>query len=216
MASLRKAKKKAKKEGRVFNPRNVKSELLDMARKSINETNKRLRSLERAGEYNTFASKKLFERLGSGKLNILKKARKINRGKVLGLKLDLGLNNTDLTAIIKATGQFLKSATSTPKGINIVAEKTKKSMYETLKIKNKKITKQDIEDYYNMLGDRDFDYFNDKVGASSMWAAIEEAVERESTETQFLKLLNDMDIINVMTDQDAKARAIRLYEKYVL
>lgn len=216
MASLRKAKKKAKKEGRVFNPSNVKAELLDRARKSIEETNKRLRSLDRAGEYNTFASKKLFERLGSGKLNILKKARKINRGKVLGLKLNLGLNNTDLTAIIKATAQFLKSATSTTKGINIVAEKTKKSMYETLKIQGKDITMQDIEDYYDMLGDRDFDYFNDKVGASEMWVVIEDAVEHEDSATRFLKRLNDMSIIDAMTDQDAKERALRLYTKYVL
>ena len=213
MASLRKAKKKAKKEGRIFNPRNVKSELLDMARKSINETNKRLRSLERAGEYNTFASKKLFERLGSGKLNILKKARKINRGKVLGLKLDLGLNSTDLTAIIKATTQFLKSATSTPKGINIVAEKTKKSMYETLKIKNKEITKKDIEDYYDMLGDKDFDYFNEKIGASTIWSILEEAVEYDDNSNQFIKRLNNF---ITLEDADIRSKALRLWEKYVI
>ena len=213
MASIRKAKKKAKKEGRVFNPRNVKSELLDMARKSINETNKRLRSLERAGEYNTFASKKLFERLGSGKLNILKKAKKINKGKVLGLKLNLGLNNTDLTAIIKATAQFLKSATSTTKGINIVAEKTKKSMYETLKIKNREITKQDIEDYYDMLGDKDFDYFNEKIGASTMWSILEEAVEYDDNSNQFVKRLNNF---ITLEDEDIRNKALRLWEKYVI
>lgn len=213
MASLRKMKKLAKKEGRVFNPRNVKAELLDRARQSINETNKRLRSLDKAGHYNSFASKKLFERLGNKKLNFLKKSKKINRGKVLGLKLDYGLSNTDLNAIIKATSQFLKSATSTLKGINIVTEKTKKSMYETLKIQGKNITMQDIEDYYDMLGDKDFDYFNDKIGASSVWAVIGEAVDHDDDATNFIKRLNKFITIS---DSDIRQKAINLYTKYVL
>lgn len=213
MASLRKMKKLAKKEGRVFNPRNVKAELLDRARQSINETNKRLRSLDKAGHYNSFASKKLFERLGNKKLNVLKKSKKINKGKVLGLKLDYGLNNTDLTAIIKATSQFLKSATSKPKGLNVVVEKTKKSMYETLKIQGKDVTMQEIEDYYDMLGDKDFDYFNDKIGASAMWSIIDDAVEHDDDATNFIKRLNNFITVS---DSDIRKKAINLFTKYVL
>ena len=89
-------------------------------------------------------------------------------------------------------------------------------MYETLKIKNKEITKQDIEDYYDMLGDKDFDYFNDKVGASSMWSAIEDSVEYDDSENDFINRLKNMNLIDVTTDIDALEKARRLYEKYVI
>lgn len=216
MASIRKAKKQAKKEGRVFINPNRATSLYKQVQREIKEVNKRLRALEKSGNYNSYSSKKLFERLGSKKLNVLNKSKKVNKGHVLGIKLRKNMTNTDLAAVSKASNQFLRSATSTPKKLKKVVEQTKKSMYETLKAQGKDITKEDIEAYYEMLGDKDFDYFSDKVGASSMWAAIEDAIEEEDTQDQFIKRLNNMNLINVMTDQDAKAKAIRLYEKYIL
>lgn len=216
MTSIRKAKKLAKKEGRVFINPNRATSLYKQVQREIKEVNKRLRALEKSGNYNSYSSKKLFERLGSKKLNVLNKSKKVNKGHVLGVKLRKNMSNTDLAAVSKASNQFLRSATSTPKKLKKVVEQTKKSMYETLKARDKDITKEDIEAYYEMLGDKDFDYFNDKVGASSMWAAIEDAIEEGDNQDQFIKRLNNMNLINVMTDQDAKAKAIRLYEKYIL
>lgn len=213
MASLRRSKKQAKKEGRVFvNPTRATS-LYKQVQTEIKEINKRLRSLERRGHYNSYSSKKLFERLGSEKLNVLKKSKKVNRGHVLGVKLRKNMSNTDLLAVSKASNQFLRSATSTPKRLEKVVADTKKSMYKTLHLKDDEISKEDIENYYEMLGNDDFDYFNDKIGASTMWSIIEDAIEIGDTKKRFLDRLNNYITLN---DVDIREKAIRLYNKYVL
>lgn len=213
MASLRKAKKQAKKEGRVFVNPNKATSLYKQVQTELKEVNKRLRALERSGNYNSYSSKKLFERLGSKKLNVLNKSKKVNRGHVLGVKLRKNMSNTDLAAVSKAANQFLRSATSTPKKLNKVVEQTKKSMYETLKSQGKDISKEDIEAYYEMLGNKDFDYFNDKIGASTMWSIIEDAIEYGDTKKGFLDRLNNYITLN---DVDIREKALSLYNKYIL
>lgn len=214
MASIRKAKKLAKKQGKVFiSPSKASNSLRILVQQQINEVNKRLRSLERSGNYGTFASKKLFERLDSKKLSLLQKSKKVNKGHVLRVKLKPNMTTADLTATSKAALQFLKSATSTPKKLKSVMEKTKKSMYETLKTQGKEVTKEDIEAYYEMLGNKDFDYFNEKIGASAMWSIIEDAINYEDTEKGFLSRLNNYLTLN---DVDIQVKAKRLYEKYVI
>ena len=95
MASIRKAKKQAKKEGRVFINPNRATSLYKQVQRELKEVNKRLRALEKSGNYNSYSSKKLFERLGSKILNVLNKSKKVNKGHVLGIKLRKNMTNTD-------------------------------------------------------------------------------------------------------------------------
>lgn len=209
MASLRKAKKQAKKEGRVFvDPTKERKKLIREVTEQVRETNKRLRQLDRKGLYNTFSSKKLFERLGSGKLDALERTG----NKIAGIKIKKKINATELTAILKATSNFLKSATSSPYKTRKVIRETKKSMFKTLKIKDTKLTMEDIENYYNMLGDKDFDSFNEKIGASEMWAVIDDSIEAGDNQNQFLSRLNSLITLN---DVDLKKKAINIFNKYV-
>lgn len=209
MASLRKAKKQAKKEGRVFvDPTKERKKLMREVTEQVRETNKRLRQLDRKGLYNTFSSKKLFERLGSGKLNALEKMG----NKIAGIKVRKKMTATELTAILKATSNFLKSATSSPYKTKKVIRETKKSMFKTLKIKDTKLTMEDIENYYNMLGDKDFDSFNEKIGASEMWAVIDDSIEAGDNQNQFLSRLSSLITLN---DVDLKKKAINIFNKYV-
>lgn len=213
MASIRKAKKLAKKQGVVFRqPDAQRKRLQQETREMINEVNRRLRNLERGGNYNSYASKKLFNRLDTKTLDVLNKSRK---GKhVLGVKLKRGLTNTQLKAIQKASKQFLTSQTSTSRGIRQVSEQTKKSMLETLRMdEDSKITSDDIEDYYEMLSSNDFEYFNDKIGASAMWGLMEDAKEMDVDENGFVKMLNQYITLN---DEDVRNKAIRLYNKYII
>ena len=210
MASLRKTKKQAKKEGRVF----VLPEKLKRRRlaKEVNEqvrlVNKRLRRLDKRGFYNSFSSKKLFERLGGEKFNAL---QKIN-GKVVGIKIRDDMSITQLNAVSRASRNFLASATSTPDRLNRVIKKTKESMFRILKIKNDNLTMDDIENYYDMLGDKDFDYYNEKFGASTMWSVIEDAIEANDDQQAFIKRMNGLLTLN---DKDMTDRVIRLFNKYV-
>ena len=209
MASLRKAKKIAKKMGIDFvDPTKEKKKLLRTLKVQVKETNKRLRQLDRKGFYNSFSSRKLFERLGTGKINALEKLGE----KVIGVKIKKNINMTEINAILRATGMFLRSATSSPFKTRQVIKKTKDSMFKTLKIKNDTLTMEDIEDYYNMLGDKDFDYFNDKIGASELWAVIEDAIESGDNQNQFLKRMNTLISLN---DSDLVKKAINLFNKYV-
>lgn len=208
MASLRKAKKQAKKEGRVFiDPTKERKQLLRSVNEQIKETNKRVRQLDRKGFYNSFSSRKLFDRLG-GKVNALEKVN----NKVVGVKVNKKMSITDLTAIQKATKNFLRSETSSPYKISKVVKNTKKAMLRTLKSENDDLTMDDIEFYYNMLGDSDFDFFADKIGSSDLWALIDDAVEQGDNQDQFLSRLGRYITLN---DVDIRRKAINLFNKYV-
>ena len=210
MASLRKAKKQAKKEERVFvEPEKLKRRrLAKQVQQQVNIVNKRLRRLDRKGFYNSFSSKKLFDRLDTSKFNAL---QKIN-GKVVGIKLRDDMTITDLNAVSRASRNFLASATSTPERLQRIIKKTKDSMYRTLKVKDDKLTMDDIEDYYNMLDDPDFDFYNEKIGASSTWRTIEDAVEHNDKQNEFINRMNNLITIK---DKDMLERVIRLFNKYV-
>ena len=209
MASLRKAKKQAKKEGRIFiDPTKEKKNLLRSVNEQVKLTNKRLRVLDNKGFYNSFSSKKLFERLDNGKISALNK----QNGKITGINVSKKMNMTQLTMIQKATRNFLRSETSSPYKIRRVIKNTKKSMFQTLKIKNDDLTMEDIESYYEMLGDKDFDTFNDKIGASEMWAIIDESIDAGDNQNAFLKRLSSHITLN---DVDLRKKAINLFNKYV-
>ena len=73
MASLRKAKKQAKKEGRVFiEPEKLKRRrLAKEVEKQVSLVNQRLRRLDKKGFYNSFSSKKLFVTISSASIKVI-------------------------------------------------------------------------------------------------------------------------------------------------
>lgn len=189
-----------------------KEDLIKEVRKQVKATNRKLKNLDAKGYYNSFSSKKLFERLG-GSNSMLK----MSDGKVLGVKIKKNVTMTDLHKLAKATKNFLQSETSTPRSIRNVVKRTKESMYKTLSIDSgKDISMADIETYYDMLGDKDFDFFNtkDRIGASSMWAMIDEAIDRDMSQSDFIKMFDGANID--VNDLDIKEKIINIYNKYVL
>ncbi len=192
-------------------------ELLAQVRKQVKATNRKLKNLDAKGYYNSFSSKKLFERLG-GSNSMLK----MSDGKVLGVSINKNASMTDLHRLSKATKNFLQSETSTPRSIRNVVKRTKESMYRTLSMNPERdIDMADIETYYDMLGDKDFDFFNteDRIGASTMWAMIDEAiVEKEKNKNyskeDFIKMFGTTNVD--INDDDIKDRLINIYNKYVL
>lgn len=205
MASIR----KSKKLGIYKAPKYTKDRAKIMAetRALVDKANRRLKGLESAGYKGTWASKKLSNRLDTKVLSAMDKKGRI--------KVNKNLTNTQLLSVQKATKQFLASETSKVSGIKRVKNNTLESLKATLS-KDMNMSDEDVETAYDMLSDKDFDYFNkdDRIGASTMWALIEDAIEYEQTESTFINnLLNIMDFSN---DMDAINRAKRLYEKYVL
>ena len=205
MASIRKAKKLGIYKAPKYTKERAK--LIADTRKLVSDANRRLKGLNQAGYKGTWASKKLADRLDTKVLNAWNKQGKI--------KINKTLTNTQLKAIQKAIQQFMTSQTSKVSGIKKVKESTLDSLKATLS-KDIELDEMDVESAYEMLSNKDFDYFNnaDRVGASTMWALIEDAKEYEQSEDTFIsRLLNMYDSSN---DLDAIERAKRLYDRYIL
>lgn len=204
MASIRKAKKLGIYKAPKYTKERAK--LISETRKMVERANKRLKGLNNAGYKGTWASKKLINRIDTKTLKAWSKKGKI--------KLNKNLTNTQLKAIQKATDQFLKSKTSTIKGIRDTESATIKSIQETLSDEKRGlVTKEDAEFYYDMFGNSDFNYFADQIGASTLWMLIDEAIEDDDTEDDWINRLARYITIN---DLDVRERAIRLYNKYIL
>lgn len=198
-------KRRIAKSRKVITKEQQSAKLYKETIKLVQKSNARLDSLQRHYKLGTWSSKKLMNRLDT---NILK-AWSI-KGKI---KLNNNLTNTQLKAIQKATKQFLESKTSTNKGIKSVKESTKESLKNSLSLDNE-LDDEDVEEMYNMLSNNDFDYFNEKVGASTMWVIIDDAIEQNDSEEGFLERIERYAM--TLNDLDVKEKARRLYEKYVV
>ena len=198
-------KRRIAKSRKVITKEQQSAKLYKETLKLVQKSNARLDSLQRHYKLGTWSSKKLMNRLDT---NILK-AWSI-KGKI---KLNNNLTNTQLKAIQKATKQFLESKTSTNKGIKSVKESTKESLKNSLSLDNE-LDDEDVEEMYNMLSNNDFDYFNEKVGASTMWVIIDDAIEQNDSEEGFLERIERYAM--TLNDLDVKEKARRLYEKYVV
>lgn len=174
-------------------------------RKLVSKANARLDSLQRRYKSGTYASKKLANRLNTTQLKAWSKGGKI--------KIKKNATKTQLTAINKAVNQFLKSSTSTKKGISMF----KKSQIENIKlrrsIEDEDFTEEDAENFFDMFGDNDFDYFSSKIGASTLQEIIYDSIKNDDSEDDFISRLN---LYIETNDLDIKEKAISLYSKYVL
>lgn len=179
--------------------------LYNQTLKLSKKVNSRLKSLERRYSSGTWSSKKLFNRVNTTKIGNPVKNNRIMPNE--------SMNNTQLIYLQKAMNQFLNSKTSTKKGIKDVAEETKKSLKAALSIDDEDITDVDIDEMYEMLANDDFDFFNEKIGASAMWITIEDAKEVDETEDNFI---NRLELYMDLPDEEARTRARRLYNKYVM
>lgn len=209
-----------------------KNQLYKQVQKQVIETNRRLEKLSRGYDVNkavrnpktgrferaskevkrvsyergTWASKKLINRLETSTLDAWS-GRKV--------KISKDMTITQLTALQKATSQFIASKTSTLKGIQSVKESTKASLKATLSDEDlKEITEDEVETMYNMLSDTDFKFLYDKVGASTAWSLIEDAKESNDTEKGWINRLKRYAF--EINDVDMKAKALAIYNKYIM
>lgn len=205
-------KSRATRLGSNIKSPNIKSTRIDTSSQTFKETlklvkqvNSRITQLSKHGySSGTWASKKLNARLQTSKIGAW------HRGRV---KVKESMSDTQLKAIQKASRQFLESKTSTYKGINKVKKNTIKSLASTLSDEDRgRVNEEDAEFYYDMLGEDDFDYFADKIGASTLWILIDEANEQGDSENGWLDRLGRYITLN---DEDIRNRAIRLYDKYI-
>ena len=173
-------------------------------RKLSQKVNTRLKSLERKIKSGTWASRKLKNRLSTKRLKAWKFDR-VNVGK--------NISTTDLKMIQKALEQFLNSKTSTKRGIEEAKDRVKESIKTTLNESGYDLTDEEADTFYSMLEDEDFNYFADKVGASTMWAIMDDVIEYNESDTKFANRIERY--VATINDLDTLDKVQNLYNKYI-
>lgn len=181
-------------------------ELFRELTKLSKRANQRLVRLERAFGKDTWASRKLKNRLDTEPTQGWTETGRIRVNKSMTI--------TQLRATIKATKQFLNSQTSTVSGIKKVREKQIKSISKSLGTEEADLTYEEAETLYIMFEDTDFTFFVPKyLTASEFWGEIENAKEQNSDLDDFTNSIRKY--IEFGNDLDMLVRIRAIYEKYV-
>ena len=167
--------------------------------------NQRLVRLERAFGKDSWASKRLRNKLDIESLQAWTKTGRV--------KVNKSMTITQMKATIKATQQFLNSKTSTVKGVKSVRKTTISQIAKSLGTDEEELSNEEAETLYDLLTD---DYITDLlkyIPPSELWAIIEDAREKNDTEDQFIDRIEDY--IDFGNDVDMINKLKHIYEKYI-
>lgn len=180
-------------------------QLFNELKKLSKRANQRIVRLEREFGKDTWATKKLRDKLSTEPLQAWSKTGRV--------KVNKSMTTTQMKATIKATQQFLNSKTSTKRGIKQVKKTTIKQLAKSLGTDDEDLTNEEAEALYDMLSD---DYVTDilkYIPASDFWALIEDAKEAGDSQESFISRISDY--IEFGNDVDMRNKLIMIYEKYV-
>ena len=128
----------------------------------------------------TWASKKLLERIPEA---VVKDKITTNIGKY---------SKVQLTALNKALRNFIKSETSTVKGIREIESLIKNDIKSRLEgFDTDVLTNEDVEALYKLRSDKDVSAVYDLVTPSELESIVKYSVSKEDDFSQFLKLVSD-------------------------
>ena len=175
--------------------------LYDELKSEVKKANQRLVRLEREFGKESWASKKLRNKLDSELIGAWSDSSRI--------KLNKSMNLTQLRAVAKATRQFLNSKTSTVSGVKKQIKAIKKGFQKSLDL-----TDEEAEAIYEAFDEDLLQWIYRYIEPSEFWALVQEAKEMNYSENQWLKLIEDY--IYIGNDDDIKEKLILIYERYVL
>ena len=169
--------------------------------KAMREANQRIKSVSKKYKGTTYmwAVNKLQSKLGK---------RYFKNGRVV---IPKKIKTNELLKVYKEIESFLSSKESTKTGIKSIQEKAKQT------IKNElfegEITADDVDVYYSMLEDKDFNtLLNKDFTASEFWVTIDDSINAGDTEEDFYERLSQYPSIK---DENLRNKAKNLYDKYV-
>ena len=178
--------------------------------RAVEKSNRSLRRIDKTGKYGKYASKRLLKMTNDPSLKYNRKSKA--RFKIRNVR---SMSTQQQLYYLKKFERYLKAPTSKVTGLEKaeteVKERVKKSLGE---IAEKKLTDEDVEDFYDMMNDEDvFGYFTQFIKPSDLYALIDEAKEQNYSQDQFVSMLNIYITINI---EETRNKAIKLYEKYVM
>ena len=170
----------------------------------MERTNKKLVQLSKYKMLGRYASKEIIRNVQKSSSFTFK-----SKGKQK-IRLKPGAKPTESEArlFIKQSEKFRKSKTSTRIGIEEAKKRTKESIAQTL---DREPEEEDVEDFYNLLGDSDFRHLADQIGPSEVLIIINEVEKNNGTVEDFIEKIK---VYMAGNDEDIRERATRLWNKY--
>lgn len=201
--------------------------------RKLNKANQMLRSLERAGNFNTYGSKTLVRFVQSNPNLQLKTSRNRSKRKYRRRKDKYGrqlnkmlrgqrshtivltkknLSAQELRAIVKHLDRAIKSSDFTNIGIERIREKQRESTRVTLGLENdREITDSEVEAFQEVIKYNYVDII-DKIGESEFYSIVLEAKDNGYTVDRWIEVLSNYVEIN---NDVMRKQAEMLYNKFV-
>lgn len=175
----------------------------------LERANRKLINLERANLSGTYASRQLLQSLQGHKAVKIGSRKARNRIKVIR-----SLNVTQKRFVNKKLRQFIESETSTPTGIKRKRAETRENVLQGLsKLVDRQLTKEDLDDFYDLVENEDFQGLADMIGDSEMYVLVDEAKQKNiNNPNDFAKLLNKHMTSNT---KEVRDKATRLFNKFI-
>ena len=130
-----------------------------------------------------------------------------------GIRVRKDMTPEQMRAVSKAMDNFLKSKTSSVKGIRETMKKQQKSIEQNLKNQGFEITPQESNTLYKFFEDKDFNYLTRFIPPSDIYALLEDAKENNDTVDQFIARMEKY--IFIGEDEDMRIALEGIYNKYV-
>lgn len=132
------------------------------------------------------------------------------------VKLSGKLTITDLKAVKKAASNFLKSKTSTNKGIKEVENRIKKTIKDTIEDEDVELSNKEVETLYNFFDDPDFKYVTQYIDPSELMIIMQEVASRGGTSDDFLREIENYIFSESLYKDDDLVEALEnIYNKFV-
>lgn len=176
-------------------------------RKEVDKANKRIRRIQAKYGDKAWAVANLTEKLDRQPL-----INAINpySGEI---KLNKSMSDATLNAVRSATNEFLKSKTSTLRGIKEAKANMIASLKSSLSTDDIQLTDKEAQALYRIVEDKNLRDTAEYIGASQLWDLMIEAKVKRASEDEWYKMLIDYNAFG--KDLDMKNDLKRIYDEYI-
>ena len=169
-------------------------------------TNQRILEIEKRYGKDSWAIGNLRNRLQNPKLNAWTKTGRVS------VRRDY--STLQMKAIIKANEQFIKSKTSSTKGIANIKKDVVKSLRETLSDETVQLSDKEAENLYKILEDKANRGIVDKLGGSDIFAIVSDTIRADGSKETFERKIKQV-LIYSQEDKDTVNQLNNIYDKYI-
>ena len=183
-----------------------KEELYNLLKKEVKKANMRIARIEKAFGEDSWGAKQIRPYLETEKLNAI-----TEKGFITVRK---SMTESQMRMVEKYVKRFNSYETSTIKGIKDVRKRTIESLRKYYSKPDLDITYEEAETLYELQNSNDYNWIFKYMNPSEFWNFVEEAVDENWTEEQFVNELM-VHYIQEGNDQQMIARCQALYNHIV-